>query len=72
MTGPSDLTSWAESFGTTHTLLADADKSAWDLYADSNSRPQIIVFDRELNIRYRGAGSSGHAGGEEAALDLAD
>jgi hypothetical protein len=52
--------------------LGDQDKSLWDAYVEGGGRPQYVVFDRDLNIVFKGKGPSGHGQAEEAVLDLLD
>ena len=66
----SDLTLWADQFGTTHVLVADQDRSVWTQYVDGGGRPQYVVFDREMNIVFKGKGRSGKTAAEEAVLEL--
>jgi hypothetical protein len=66
----SDLDQWADAFGTTHTLVGDADKALWNAYVDTGGRPQYVVFDREMTIQFKGKGSSGHKDAEAVVLEL--
>ena len=36
----------------------------------SQERPQYVVFDREMNIVYKGSGPNGEATAEEKVLEL--
>tara|TARA_Y100000589_G_C26622397_1_gene414688 strand:+ start:278 stop:520 length:243 start_codon:yes stop_codon:yes gene_type:complete len=65
-----DLTLWANEFGTTHVLVADQDRSVWNQYVDGGGRPQYVVFDREMNIVFKGKSRAGKAEAEEAVLEL--
>jgi peroxiredoxin len=70
ITSYADLDTWADTFGATHTLLGDIDLVVWNQYKDGDNKPQYIVFDREMNIVYRGRGAQGHDEAEAAVLTL--
>ena len=57
-------------YGVTHPLVGDIDRVVWNQYRDGDSKPQYIVFDREMNIVYRDQRESGHAAAEEVVLAL--
>ena len=42
----------------------------WNQYKDTDNKPQYIVFDREMNIVYRGRGVKGHSESEAVIVDL--
>ncbi len=58
-----DAATWADQYGISSPVLADSDGSVWERWKDGELRPQIIVIDRELGIRFRGTGGNGHEEG---------
>jgi hypothetical protein len=64
------LNEWAKTFGTTHTLLGDADLTLFNQYQEGDTKPQYVVFDREMNIVYRGHSQIGHGQSKAAVLAL--
>ena len=59
VSSPSDVIVWEESFDTQTLLLADVDYVAWNLYQEGGLRPQYVVIDREMVIRYKGSEREG-------------
>jgi hypothetical protein len=64
------LNEWAETFGATHTLLGDTDFAVFNQYKEGDIKPQYVVFDREMNIVYRGHSEKGHGQSKAAVLAL--
>ncbi len=51
-------------------MLADSAGTAWERWKESESRPQIIVIDKGLGIRFRCTGGMGHEEGLLLAEEL--
>lgn len=62
-----DLQSWVETFGSTHPVGGDYDRSVWDTYDLSLGRPQYIVIDRSFVVVHA---SNVQATAEEFAASL--
>ena len=55
----SDLAIWEDNFESETLLLADTEYEVWNLYQEGGLRPQYVVIDRELIIRFKGIDKTG-------------
>lgn len=65
-----DAATWAEQYGMSSPVLADTDMAVWERWKDGNLRPQIVIIDQDLGIRFRGDGGAGHEEGLELVETL--
>ena len=68
--GLSGVAEWVAEFDSTHTVLGDLDGDVWRQYAEGGRTPQYVVFDSDMEITYKGAGTSGHDEAKAEVLRL--
>ena len=64
-----DLDAWSDAFGLTHPVYADSGEAVWDQYG-GGGRPAFVVFDRDLNVHWRGEGGAAVDAVEGALLEV--
>ena len=66
--GLSDVQAWGDAYGDDHVILGDPRSDVWNQYSEPDGRPQYIVFDRDMNIVFKGQGSGQHKKAQDAVL----
>jgi len=66
----SDAAIWADQYGLSSPVLADPNGEVWERWKQSDTRPQIIIIDQDLGIRFRGSGGVGHEEGLQLVEEL--
>jgi hypothetical protein len=65
-----NVTEWGESYGNDVIILDDPTSQVWNQYSADMGKPVYIVFDRDLTVMFKAAGSSGASQSQAEVLRL--